>query len=553
MTSWVIWLASLGWASDLDGVEIPELNTQLYRTPVDSDGTLWTDTSSGVGEGFLFRTGMNFAQGSMAYLPPEGDPIMVLSGASALDVVLGYDTGRVRFAAIAPVLYTAGLDQVSGAGLGNVGVDGRLTLVEGDLGVALGGRVGLPTMTLNAPVGGSGVAGDLLAIVDSSFGDLTLATNVGVRLQSGTEALDQTWDDQLLVRLGASYGISDTFAMSADVGGSANLSGLGDSPGSLPLEAILGSHLYASERVAVRLGVGRGLTSGLGASQFRAVAMIDLLSAQGEKEARVRTSREKPEKVRTTRGRSEEKIRDFSTSMGTRIEVVDATGSPVVDAVVTGGDAKSLEDGTWSFASGQGTRNLTVRAPGFITQAVVLEDAAGTTRVVQLDKAAPLRVVQVEVFGSDGRRLSGAMATVGGHTVVIPVDRPLRVALPVGTQRVLVEAVGHGPAYHDIGVKRDRANTVRLALEQNPVTLRPGALDLPRPLSPNDITLQRAVIAEALVRPGIQKVRLVGDPAVTALVRQSMVALGCDDALLVESSADTGAPPKGTFDVVVGR
>lgn len=556
MTSWVIWMASLGWASDLDGVEIPELNTQLYRMPVDSDGTLWTDTASGVGEGFLFRTGMNFAQGSMAYLPPVGDPVMVLSGSSALDVVLGYDTGRVRLAAVAPVLYTAGLDEVSGAGLGNVGVDGRLTLVEGDLGFALGGRVGLPTMTLEAPVGGSGVAGDLLAIVDASFGDVTIATNVGARLQPGTEALDQTWDDQLLVRLGATYGISDTLAMSADVGGSANLSGLGDSPGSLPLEAILGSHLHASERLAVRLGVGRGLTSGLGASQFRAVAMIDVLSGGGEREPRVRTPREKPEKtekVRTPRDRTQEKVRDFSTSMGTRIELVDASGAPVVDAVVTGGDAKSLEDGTWSFASGQGTLNLTVRAPGYVTQRVRLEDAAGTTRVVELEKAIALRVVEVEVFGSDGRRLTGAMATAGGHTVMVPVDRPLRMALALGEQRVLVEAAGHGPAYQDVDVEKGRTHTVRLALEANQVILRPGALDLPKPLRPSDTNLQRAVIAEALVRPGIQKIRLIGDPAITSLVRQSMVALGCDDALLVEATAGAGVPPKGTFDVVVSR
>ena len=183
----------------------------------------------------------------------------------------------------------------------------------------------------------------------------------------------------------------------------------------------------------------------------------------------------------------------------------------------------------------------------------MLEDAPGTTRVVELDKADALRVVEVEVFGSDGRRLNGAMATVGTHTVTVPVDRPLRMALPDGTQRGLVEAAGHGPAYQDIDVEKGRANTVRLALDKNVVILRPGALDLPKPLRPSDTTLQRAVIAEALVRPGIQKLRLIGDPAVTSLVRQSMVALGCDDALLGEGNVDSGPPPKGTFDVVVGR
>jgi hypothetical protein len=396
-------------------------------------------------------------------------------------------------------------------------------------------------------MGGAGLSGDVLAIVDAEFGEWKVATNLGARLQSGTQALDQTWDDQLLVRLGASYGVSDVVAMSADVGGHANLSSLGDSPGAFPLEALVGSHIQPGERVAFRFGLGRGLTSGLGASQFRAVAMIDLLSAEGERERKVRTPREKPQKAE----RPQEA--DVFGSGGTRLELIGSQGQPVAGAVVSGGVSRDLGDGAWSFSPGQGALELTIRAPGYVAKTMELQDLPGVTRVVQLSESESLRVVEVHVFGAEGRPLTGAIATIGGHTLQMPGDQAVRMALPLGEQRVLVEAAGYGPTYQDVQVGERMSNVIRITLGSNPVVVRPGALDLPKPLRANDTVLQRSVIAEMLVRPGIRQIRLVGDPETTAAVRQSMLAQGCDGDRLIEDTVFAGPPAKGTFDVVVGR
>jgi hypothetical protein len=561
MSSLLLTIAALGLSIEASAQSVPNVDAQLYRASVDGDGFVTTDTARGMSEGFLLRTSLGVGTGLLAYQPPRGPTKMLLSSASELDVVAAYALGPARLGVIVPVVYTAGVRSVQGAGLGNLGVDGRLTVLDGRVGFALTGRLGLPTRSLDVPVGDDSLAGEASAVLQAVEGPLTIATNVGVRFGEQSKVLGGTWKDQLVVRLGIGLPVTDTFGLSTELNGRANLGTFGTDEGGVPMELMVGSWVQPTSDWRVHLGLGRGISSGIGASQFRAVAMAEFRpeAASGDRGARI-TERDAAREARrvaaqrTNEAASAEAPARRGKGLPVTLEVVSATTGALLDnAQLVGAASKSLGEGAWTVSLSDDPVSFDLYAPGYRMRTVTLEDEEASRIQVELEPVAELVIVQVDVRDGFGGVIDDGLVTIGGGSTQSTPARPMRLALAPGVHRVLIEAPGFGPAYEDLVVTAGQVAPASFVLGAPQVVFRPGAIDLKRPLSVADVELQRALLAEVMVRPGVRGIRLVGDAEVAQAVMGALIGLGYSEKGVSVAPVDAGAPERGIFDVVVAR
>ena len=563
MRSLLFTIAALGLSLEAGAQSVPNVDAQLYRASVDGDGFLTTDTARGLSEGFLLRTAMGVGTGLLAYQPPRGQTRMLLSGVTELDVVGAYALGPARLGVIVPVMYTSGVRSVQGVGLGNVGLDGRLTVLNGRVGFALNGRLGLPTRTLEAPVGDEALTGEATAVLQAVEGPLTISSNVGVRFGESSKVLGGTWKDQLVVRLGVGLPITDTVGVSTELNGRANLGTIGTDEGGVPMELMVGSWVQPTSDWRVQLGLGRGLSSGIGASQFRAVAMAQFRPTTTSNDRNVRIAeREAAREARKVAAQRLNETSEVGPSAAVRrakglpltLEVVSAaTGALLVNAQVVGGVAKSLGEGAWSITLSDEPVSFDLYAPGYRMRTLTLEDEESSRLKVELEPAAELVIVQVDVRDAFGGVIDNGLVTIGGGSTQATPERPMRLALAPGVHRVLIEAPGFGPAYEDLVVTAGQVAPASFVLVAPQVVFRPGAIDLERPLTVADVELQRALLAEVMVRPGVRGIRLVGDAAVAQAVMDALIGLGYPEMAVSVAPVDASAPERGVFDVVVAR
>jgi len=271
------WLAT-AWGQD---PAVPDLNAQLYRAPVDSQRTLWTETVVPVADEFqaLPRVVMHYAWRPLVYLPEGGEPVNLVSDVLQADAVLATSYDRFRLGAYVPIyLYSAGELTEDGSGIGDIGIDGRVTLldpVDLPVGLSLYGRFELPTNTVAAPLGSPALQTELGTAATHRVGDVVeLSANLAMRVGRRTELENVTLDDQFVWRAGGGYLIAPDGGVSLDLVGSTSLSQPGNAA-SVPVEAMVGGWVQASSDIAVKLGVGRGLTSGIGSPQLRTLAMVN--------------------------------------------------------------------------------------------------------------------------------------------------------------------------------------------------------------------------------------------------------------------------------------
>lgn len=274
MLAWAFAMAA--WAQE---PTVPELNVQAYRAPVDARATLWTDSAGRILADPELRTALalHYAMRPLAWRPDDGSaPVWLVSDVLQADAVVAVAYDRFRLGAYVPVLlYGAGALTPDGAGLGDLGVDGRLTFfdaVDQPLGLALHARVRVPTATSAVPLGaGAADAEVFLAATHRIAETLELSANLGL-LAGPRRAYDGlVLDDLATWRVGGGYALGDGGGLSLDLAGRAALSGAG--VGS-PVEALAGGWFQAGREVAVKLGLGRGLTQGIGTPQLRTLASV---------------------------------------------------------------------------------------------------------------------------------------------------------------------------------------------------------------------------------------------------------------------------------------
>lgn len=274
MLGW--WLCSWALAQE---PAVPTINAQTYRAPVDARGTMWADSAGTVVDELIAapRLVLHYTWRPLAYVAEDQDPVWLVSDVMQADAILATHYDRFRLSVYVPVyLYSAGQLTEDGAGLGDVGVDGRVTLLDPadvPLGLALHGGFRAPTSTVEASLGAAAFDTELSLAATHLVGDaLELNANAGMRLGPRQELENVTLDDSFVWRVGGGYFLGEDGGLSLDLSGRAELAD-GIVAG-VPVEGLIGGWFQASQDIAVKLGIGRGITEGIGSPQLRTLAMV---------------------------------------------------------------------------------------------------------------------------------------------------------------------------------------------------------------------------------------------------------------------------------------
>ena len=554
----ILWLTVAAMAQSLPaGVPEPDLDAQLYRPPVDARGLLWADTARGVGSGFSGRAVMHYAHRPFAYQPATGDPVVLLSSAATLDLIGAYAVGPVRFGLDLPVLYADGDLSGPGVGLGDVALDARFTAVDaGIAAVGLTGRLGLPTTTVAAPVGTPGLHGEVAAVVEADAKPVLVAANVGMLFQPATGLVQESWDEQLIWRLGSALSATDSVGITADVAGSANLATLGLTSGSAPMEALVGAYGNVASGLRLQGGVGRGLTPGIGSSQLRVVAMLSTVPAPDgdpDGDGLVGAADACPREAEDIDG-----VMDSDgcpdPSVDVRMTVTGKSGGAPEDVVVTveGATAVQKTKRVFLVPVDEEAVSVTVSARGYESSTRKLQPGQAEATVALEPKKA-LGIVQVEVRDAAGKPLASPRVWVDGDALKSPPTGVGRFALLPGQHRVVVAADGYGPDFADPTVAGGEQVVVPVSLGAPLVTIEEGRFVLPRPLSGSDAELVRAVAATILVTPELSSVRLVGPAMAAEAAKNALVASGVGRGLVMTEAEADSPPLAGSYDVEVAE
>jgi outer membrane protein OmpA-like peptidoglycan-associated protein len=461
-------------------VPVPQgLNAQNYAPPIDTQATLWThDANVKPNKYFSARTALTYVKNPLVYrYAGDGEEVALLSDAMALHILPAYNVDRFRFGLDVPIYgMTKGeAENVGGAGLGDVALDIKAGLIQREhdgWGLAVGGRADLPTTTLSpeTPIGSDAFVWALEGIVDYKDGPLLVAANLGTRSMPEVELQNVTMDDYLFWRVGAGIAVNsdETVGLSADlVGGLTYKAGLSNGAGN-PVEFMGGAWARVQDRLVMRVGGGTGLSEGIGAPDFRVVAMMGY-------EPPVKRDKDDDgviNKLDKCRDVPEDKdgfndadgCPDPSTKV--RVIVQDPKGNVLKDAAVVlkGPDGEKAGQGEFEVEVHPGAwqvtgtlkryatvdRTDTIAEGGAQTVQVVMEPLFGTTKVIVVDAAGNKLK---GVFSSDGANATRFKEGIGS------------IDLDPGAHNIVVRSDGYKSAFKGIETKKGELTEVTFVLE----------------------------------------------------------------------------------------
>ena len=274
-------LAALAHAAD--GVPDVAVDGQLYRPPLDAEYTAWADDTS-LNAGLRAGAVAGWVHEPVVWVWQDtGERVPVVGDAVGLDVLASYTYWRVRAGLDVPLYPLAAGDGGSGGGVGDIALDLKGVVLERNkapVGLALAFRADLPTGSTAVPLSSNGFAYELSIIADRKIGPVLVAANIGTRGLPDVQLDNVQVDDQLLWRLGAGYDHEGDWGASADLAGYALWSDLGNAAGA-PAEVMVAGWYGVNDQLRLSLGAGTGISSGIGASNGRAVLGVSWAQGRG--------------------------------------------------------------------------------------------------------------------------------------------------------------------------------------------------------------------------------------------------------------------------------
>lgn len=258
--------------------ELPEMNTNLWRMPVDSGATLWADDTHTTELGLpTARVVFGWLNGPLGVTSmADGEQRTLVGDVVGFNLIGGVGFGRARVGLDLPIyaLVTSDLDEVGGAGFGDLALDVKVRInepAETGLGVAGAVRATLPTGDADGL--SSGATGELSGIVDYTLEDGTVfAGNLAYRVAPKVDLTNLQTNDDLRFRVGVGHPLNESLGVSADLASAVFLGASGaNGP---PLEALLGGWGRIDDAWVVRGGAGMGLTNAVGSPNARLVLAL---------------------------------------------------------------------------------------------------------------------------------------------------------------------------------------------------------------------------------------------------------------------------------------
>ena len=350
-----------------------DLDVQGFAPATDQGAFIGLEDARGTAEGLGGSVSFSYAQNPFVYhyddpsLPSE----KVVASLGTLDLQPWWRLGPARLALHVPLPLVATGSGVRGSHwVGDLGLDAKLLLLdrlEHTIGLAIRGRATAPTGNTEAWVG-SGVptfAGEL----DLAAGRrLVGVANLGVASGNGTRLDDLVLGPSLRWGLGLQAPLTDPIFMVLELRGAHLLSSL-SSQGAHPIEALLGIRSRPVGPWIGSLGLGTGLTHGLGAPGLRMVAGLSFvprspdappgLFVDHDRDGLVDEHDACPDQPEDFDGRTD---RDGCPDQGmapVQFTLVDTHGQPLPGGSMAVLDGEHSRD-SWRIHDGQLTRSLPV-------------------------------------------------------------------------------------------------------------------------------------------------------------------------------------------------
>lgn len=506
----VFGLLSAALAQDLPDAPF---DAQTWRIPVDATTMVWTERA-GFEPGFSTRLGTGWVNGPLVYTDTAGKSFRAVSNAWSLDAVLAFGEGPARLALDVPIYLIAAGDSVNGrTGLGDVALDAKIVGPQvGDVALALDGRIVAPTATLDAPLGDRGFGGEVAAVADSRVGDVVLAGNLGMRFRPREELQNLVLDDQLVLRLGASWLVREAWGLSGELSALPTVASL-DVAAAHPVELTAGAWARLSNEWSVRGGLGRGLTKGIGSPDARATFVVmyrpassddDLDGVVGGDQCPLdpedvdgfEDSDGCPEADNDADGvadladrcptepedrdawRDDDGCADRKTLF--RVSIVDDAGNPVPKSnIALAGESRMGPE--YAVELDPGVYEIAISAVGFmpLIGSVLVPSGPPVAVMKRLPVAQEgLGAIHVDVSDPQGRPVETARWSIGERA---PED--LRSGsglelLPAGTWEITVAAPDYASASLNVDVKDGRATAISVVLEPFHVKITAERLEL---------------------------------------------------------------------------
>ncbi len=455
-----------------------EFNAQIFRPTIDGQATLWTDDAQRAQNGaFSGRFLLSYANDPFVYVSDDYGQYDLLSDVLQANLLGGLSLGFLRVGADIPIyLFSSGEAVNSGTGLGDIALDTKANLVQqgsSPLGFALGLRFTAPTAMVDAPLGmNNGLGWEVQAIVDRRIGHLLMAANLGTRGLPQSDMADITWDDQLFYRIGGGYSLSDSAGLSADLAGLFNYSTPISDPAH-PLEALLGGWVFVADSLALRGGVGTGLTRGVGAPAMRAVLALSYSPGQAQEEPELQVVAEatQPETAEPVQVAQAEEPSQAETTEPVQVAQAE-TPEPVQEEP---DQAEAVEQ-----APVEPTPEPTAVA------ATVLADSDGDGIPNQDDSCVdepedkddyhdsdgcpdPSYLADIRIIAPDGSVIPGVETTLEGEGVVLHKGASFQVELHPGTYSIKAVAEGFQPVTSSFKMPAEPTATESVVLNLEPV------------------------------------------------------------------------------------
>lgn len=425
--------------------DVPRFDGQLFRPSPDAASTLWVEDSHAAPDGYA--TARAYLQ--YAHAPVRWDGTPLVRDLVGLDVLGAYSWRGLRLAVDVPVyLYAGGALSPDQPGLGDLALDLKGTLLDrttAPVGLALVGRLALPTASVEVPLGANAMGWELFAVVDDRVGDLLVAGNVGTRGVPRATYEDLVWNDQVFGRLGAGYALVDDGGASLELAAQTNWAS-GRNPAGTAAELLAGGwwgDLPFADDLVARGGVSVGLSRSPGAPVARLVLGVSWepdpypdrdLDGIVDRADDCPSDPEDPDGFEDDDG-----CHDRSTTG--RILLVGPEGAPVDGAVVLEGpDAFVLAPGDPYVTLHPGPYHVTADASGFVPWSGDIEVPAEQGFTLELPLVAEIGTLLVWAVDPDGRPLA-AQVTISGGAPLAADGTPI--PLGAGEHAVFVTAPGH--------------------------------------------------------------------------------------------------------------
>ncbi|MDP2316729.1 MAG: OmpA family protein [Pseudomonadota bacterium] len=482
-------LGSLGTAHAQD-----EFNAQRFRPVADGRSLLTVEDASvpgpGLGGGFWF----NYAADPLVYRYDDEalEETRLTGDVATANVAAFFTISRFRLALDMPLHLAAGSDLGAGGfSPGDLRLDLKATLLDrAKTGFGLGAAVdvGFPTGNPDGWLGDTGVTfgGRLIATAGRKRG--ILSANVGVHGGTVAELLpDLDWGTRLTWGLGGGVPIIEELDAFAEIDGELSLTAL-DALGAAPVEWRAGVKYYPRPEIVLTGAFGTGLTTGVGAPDYRAIAGLSWVPVV-KREADVVTVNKGldrdgdgiedtkdlcPGQPEDRNGRNDDDGCPDAGLTPTRIQVIDPRGQRVANASVE--LVSGPESGRYVLGSGEMTRSLPPGKYKAVAAADNFEEESALMEVPDSDRFEHTFTLKPVIVG--GRLIVlaeneqgapvAALVTVlgGGKKFTTGNDGVGEEKLPLGGVEVSVWAEGYQAERVKAEIVKDQPSKVTVVLKK---------------------------------------------------------------------------------------